>query len=488
MAGNKPPKKPTAADFQRRPRPPATIDLAATEVHVENNPPEESAPDPVQTGEPQATPASEPPHVPEVIEQPPLATFYDEAEAQRGKSEFAGEPPHRTPPFSEAIEEDAEEPHRAFDAPPPAGFPWAVAGAAAGGGLVVAAMLLALAYSGIVQPFGSTQNAANESALSDRLGRLETQLAARNTTPAPDRAASDTALKDIATRIGKIETALAQPLAPASDPAMTARVSALELATKSLGEAASGLNGRAAEVAAAARESRERSEATAKSLAEIKSVLDQQQANTADKSVVAKIADRVAALESSTRAVEQKIETPGSTAADRDVRIAVLASALKNAVERGAPFTAELEAIKPLGANAQAVATLEPFASSGIPGATSLAAELAALVPAMSRAAEPSTQGGTFLDKLKASAGRLVRVRPADAPASADPAVGIDRIENMVAHADIAGALAELGKLPPNVRAPADAWIVKAQRRQAALAAAQNISADALNALAKPAL
>jgi hypothetical protein len=101
--------------------------------------------------------------------------------------------------------------------------------------LVVAALLLALGYSGIIQPFGSAQNAASESALSDRLGKLEAQLAARSTAPVADRTASDTALKDIAARIGKIVTALAQAQAPASDPGLTARVNALELSTKSLG-------------------------------------------------------------------------------------------------------------------------------------------------------------------------------------------------------------------------------------------------------------
>ena len=44
----------------------------------------------------------------------------------------------------------------------------------------------------------------------------------------------------------------------------------------------------------------------------------------------------------------------------------------------------------------------------------------------------------------------------------------------------------ELEKLPAPVRAPAQAWIAKAQARTAALAASRAFAADALVALAKP--
>ena len=80
-------------------------------------------------------------------------------------------------------------------------------------------------------------------------------------------------------------------------------------------------------------------DATAKTLAELQASIERQRTATADKGETERLAARIAALESSTRTVEQKIETPGSTAADRDVRMAVLASALKDAVERGAPIS-----------------------------------------------------------------------------------------------------------------------------------------------------
>jgi hypothetical protein len=48
------------------------------------------------------------------------------------------------------------------------------------------------------------------------------------------------------------------------------------------------------------------------------------------------------------------------------------------------------------------------------------------------------------------------------------------------------GALTELGNLPATVRAPAQAWISKAQARADALAASRAFATDALAALAKP--
>jgi hypothetical protein len=90
---------------------------------------------------------------------------------------------------------------------------------------------------------------------------------------------------------------------------------------------------------------------------------------------------------------------------------------------------------------------------------------------------------GGFLDRLQANASNLVRVRPVGAPAGDDPSAVLARIEIEAANADIGGALADLGKLPDATRAPAQAWITKAQARQAALAAARTLATETANAL-----
>ncbi len=126
-----------------------------------------------------------------------------------------------------------------------------------------------------------------------------------------------------------------------------------------------------------------------------------------------------------------------------------------------------------------------PFAASGIPPAPALAQELRALIPAMQKASGAQAPAGGFLERLEANAGKLVRIRPVDAPAGDDASAVLARIEIESTRADIPAALADLEQLDPAVRAPAQAWIAKAQARQAALAAARQLAADTARALGK---
>ena len=119
------------------------------------------------------------------------------------------------------------------------------------------------------------------------------------------------------------------------------------------------------------------------------------------------------------------------------------------------------------------MAPLEPFAASGVPTKAALARQLTALIPAMLKASGAQKPPAGFLERLQANAGSLVRIKPVNAPAGDQPSDVLARIEVAAANADIAGALADLGKLPAAARAPAQAWIAKAKARQQALAAAR---------------
>jgi hypothetical protein len=166
------------------------------------------------------------------------------------------------------------------------------------------------------------------------------------------------------------------------------------------------------------------------------------------------------------------------------VRLALATSALRDAVERGDPFAAELAAARPLAAD-NAFAALEPFAATGVPGTAALAQELSALVPALREALNALPAEGGFFERLKASARRLIRIRPVEDTVGDEPAAVIVRIESRAAGADIAGALADLAKLPEGVRAPAKAWIDKAKARNAAVQTSRQLAADAIRALGK---
>ena len=190
---------------------------------------------------------------------------------------------------------------------------------------------------------------------------------------------------------------------------------------------------------------------------------------------------RIAVLEQSAKAAREEIAKTSSR--DSAARQALSAAALRDAVVSGAPFAAELAQAKSLGAIDKEISVLEPFAATGIPSPAALAQELHNLLPAMVNLAGAQAPQGGFLERLQANAGKLVRIRPVDAPPSDDPLAVLSRIENDVAKSDVAAALADLGKLPNPLRAPAQGWISKAQAREGALKAARQYAAAAARAI-----
>jgi hypothetical protein len=107
----------------------------------------------------------------------------------------------------------------------------------------------------------------------------------------------------------------------------------------------------------------------------------------------------------------------------------------------------------------------------------------------MQRAAVPASADDSFLGRLEAHAQNLVRVTPVDAqsaPSGDDAFSVMARINGEAARADIAGALADIARLPEPARALAADWVKKAQAREAAIAASRRIAADALAALNTP--
>ena len=170
-----------------------------------------------------------------------------------------------------------------------------------------------------------------------------------------------------------------------------------------------------------------------------------------------------------------------ASADDRAARLTVAAEALRAAVERGAPYKAELAAVKSLGADQNATAPLEPFAADGVPSAQRLRTSFRTLTPALLRASGAAPSDGSFLGRLESNAQKLVRITPVDAPAGDEPSAVIARINVDAARADIAAALADIARLPePRKNRWPTPWVKKADARDAAVAASRRIAADAL--------
>ena len=252
---------------------------------------------------------------------------------------------------------------------------------------------------------------------------------------------------------------------------------------KSLGVALAALSRRNDDIAANAGQARERADAAQKAIAELRASV-QDAAKTSSAGItpaeLEALQSRIAALEQSTKLARDDIAKASS--ADVAARLALSAASLRDAVTSGAPFSAELTQAKVLGADDKILAPLAPFAATGVPAAPALGHELNALLPTMIKNADAAPQGG-FLDRLQANAGRLVRIRPVSAPPGDEPSAVLARLEIDAAKADIAAALADLGRLDEATRAPAQGWIEKAQARQAALEAAHKFAADTARAL-----
>jgi hypothetical protein len=288
----------------------------------------------------------------------------------------------------------------------------------------------------------------------------------------------DDSVGALSNRLVRIETELDTMSARdtrSGDPALANRMAATESALKALVADTAGLNSRLSEVANTARDARAEAAKAATS--------ERQGPSRAAQSDLDALSARIAALETATATVEKQLGKAVSPNGDQAARLAVLATSLRLAVERGNGFAAELDDMKSVSKDPHELAPLEPFAASGVPTPAILVRDLSTLVPALMQAASAPPSEGSYLSRLEANAQRLVRIRPVDETLGDEPATVISRIELRSARGDIPGALAEFAKLPPQARAPAEAWIRKAESREAAIALARKISADALGAL-----
>ncbi len=366
-----------------------------------------------------------------------------------------GKSPSGSDPVAETEPSAGKERSRAGGPPPrrpssakiafgwwPAAWPWPLIGAA------VTAIVVALALGAWLGGAFTVRESASPNALADRLGRIEAALAT-----------------------------------PRTDAALASRIAVIENQMKAAADEAAAVRGRLDDIAAAARAG----QALGNHIAALEQTAKNVETETARAGQA--LGNRVAALEQIAKTVETDLAQRKAAGADDGAsRLAVAAGALRAAIERGDAFSAELAAAKSLAPNRAELTALGPFAAGGVPSASALARDLSALIPALLGAAGQSSQSGGLLERLQANAERLVRIRPVGEAPGDEPATVIARIEAKAARADLDGALADLAKLSPAMRAPAEPWIAQARAREAALAASRQFARDALATLGKPAL
>jgi hypothetical protein len=279
-------------------------------------------------------------------------------------------------------------------------------------------------------------------------------------------------------RLAKIETDAAKPApAPRADPAIVTRLDAVEKSLTSL----------RGDVAAA----RGQSEKVAAALGEIKLASPQavvaQSTPTVDTSA---LEDRLDKIERATAllsaAAAAPPPAPHAPLEDPSVRRMAAATALDSAVRQGEPYAATLAAARSAGGDTDGLKPLDAFAATGVPTAGALSRELLTLLPKLAPKPETQPAPSGMVERLQQSAARLVRIQRTDAAASGNAAI-LARAASAAQRDDVAEAKRELMQLPTSDRAPAQAWIAKADAREAALAASRQFASDTMAALSKPA-
>ncbi|MBR0698441.1 hypothetical protein JQ599_00865 [Bradyrhizobium diazoefficiens] len=271
---------------------------------------------------------------------------------------------------------------------------------------------------------------------------------------------------------GRVAAVEARAGKPVPDPAMAARIDALEKSANSLRSDVANL--------------RTQFDKTANALNDTKST-----PATAAPDLAA-LNERIAQLERASKTERAELAQQGEKIADakarddKPLRFVVAAALLDVAVRHGDPYQSQLSAARTLAAKPDMLKPLDTFASSGIPTPVALSRELLTIVPKLSPPAEAPAASAGIVERLQAGASKLVRIERTDGVGNDRGAI-VARVTAAALRNDFVEARRELKTLPEADRAPAQAWLDKADARDAALAASRKFADDAMADLAKSA-
>jgi hypothetical protein len=311
----------------------------------------------------------------------------------------------------------------------------------------------------------------------------------------PDGAVLETAKPDDAVeRAAKLGADLkAAPEQGSQEAALANRVTGLEAKLARFADRIAALERDVRDNNAAAGRAGERADMALGLLAELKKNGAEQNAlQGRERALLDDVAARLKSLEDLEAERSQKQEALDHAAAtaaatpDRALRSAIVAAALRSAVERNDPFTTELAVAREAGVDEKALNTLQPFAATGVPRRSELLHDLSALLPELSRVSVPAGHDASYLDRLRASAIKMMNIRPVRDEPGDDPMTVIGRIEFKAGSQDIAGVVSELDGLPAPARELARPWRARALAWQGAVESARLITNAAFAKLGEP--
>ena len=188
---------------------------------------------------------------------------------------------------------------------------------------------------------------------------------------------------------------------------------------------------------------------------------------------------RLGAIEQSLSGLTAKVD---SQAAQPKIALAIAASALKAAIERGSPFQPEIETFAAIAPEAPGLADLRTYAEKGVATRADIVAETDAAANAMIAAASPPPQNAGFFERLLTSAESLVSVRPIGAVEGPGVPETVARMEVALQAGDLAKAIAEFDTLPEPAKTAGATFADKIRARLAAEQLADQAIAAAMQA------
>lgn len=188
---------------------------------------------------------------------------------------------------------------------------------------------------------------------------------------------------------------------------------------------------------------------------------------------------RLGAVEQSLSALTAKVD---AQAQQPKIALAIAASALKAAIERGAPFKPEFETFAAIAPQAPGLAELRGYAEKGLATRADILAETDEAAKAMIAAASPPAEDADFFERLLSSAESLVTVRPIGDVEGPGVPETVARMEVALQAGDLAKAIAEFDTLPEEAKTAGAAFADRIRARLAAEQFADQAIAAAMKA------
>ena len=236
-------------------------------------------------------------------------------------------------------------------------------------------------------------------------------------------------------------------------------------AIESAGQAQTDKSGADKQVSEAGLAELRAAEARSRELAERLSKLEKEQAT------LVPAEGAIAGVEKRLDEIEKRAAKGGAGAQRAALVLAV--GQLRDAVQQGAAFEREFEAVRGMaagdaGVNA-ALLPLANFAKTGVPTLAMLRDDFAAMAGTV--VARANSAGGNWFEGLAKRLGTLVRVRRTDGADAGSVEGLVARAEKQLATGDLAGAIGALEKIKPlsaEASKAAQPWLVRAKMRAGA--------------------